>query len=697
MNDAAVYDLARSAGITVEWTDYADRPQRVSLDAVRGVLTALGLSCDTTDALAHSRQLLRDRRLPTLIPATETQPVAVPIERASTPSHLRFTYEDGRTVNLPVKAAASGIQLPAIETAGYHQLEIDENTNVTIAVAPTRCVTAADLAPEERMWGLAAQLYGLRSHGDCGIGDMSGVTMLASSAAASKADALALSPAHALFAADSNYFSPYSPSSRLFYNPLHADPSAVFGKERVAQARLKAGVGGEANTVEASPLIDWKRSSRIKTAILRSLYDDFAGTDLTVHPRTPPAADFDKFRRASGPPLVEHALFETVHTARLKADPKAWSWKDWPSEWRDPQSAAVRTFAESNKSEVLFHIFLQWVTDRSFSAAQRHAVDCGMRIGLISDLAIGMSSAGGHAWASQADILGGLQIGAPPDLFNARGQNWGLTTFSPRALTGGGFAPFIATLRACMRNSGGVRIDHAMGLMRLWVIPDGADASEGAYLAYPLSDLLRLIALESHRHRAIVIGEDLGTVPGGFRDRLVTAGIYGMNVLWFEQQNGSFSSPRDWPDSAVAMTSTHDLPTVAGWWRGRDIEVRAQCGFVADLNADHAAREKDRQALWKGFRQAKATNDDKPPPNEPTKAVDAAVRFVADTPSRLALLPLEDALALEQQPNVPATIDEQPNWRRRYQGEAGTLLDSPPVRPRLQALRGRRVRGHKTK
>ena len=205
-------------------------------------------------------------------------------------------------------------------------------------------------------------------------------------------------------------------------------------------------------------------------------------------------------------------------------------------------AAKVKQFAHDNEKEVQFHCFLQWVADRSLTTAQQAAKDAGMRIGLISDLAVGMSGEGSHAWSSQHDVLNGLQVGAPPDLYNQNGQNWGLTTFSPWALRTGGFAPFIATLRAALRHAGGVRIDHVMGLMRLWVIPDGAGPQDGAYLTYPLDDLLRLTALESLRHRAIVIGEDLGTVPAGFRDTLSQVGIYGMQVLWFERAETTLPS-----------------------------------------------------------------------------------------------------------------------------------------------------------
>jgi 4-alpha-glucanotransferase len=247
-----------------------------------------------------------------------------------------------------------------------------------------------------------------------------------------------------------------------------------------------------------------------------------------------------------------------------------------------------------------------------------------------------------------------------------------------------------------MRHAGGVRIDHAMGLMRLWVVPDGAEPSEGAYLNYPLDDLLRLVALESHRHEAIVIGEDLGTVPPGFRERLAAAGIYGMNVLWFERKDEAFAPPDDWPTQATAMTSTHDLPTVAGWWQGRDIEVRAQCGAVKDVKAEQAARATDRQALWSAFRAAEVADGSAPPPQEHAPVADAAVKFIARTPSQLTLLPLEDALGLVEQPNVPGTIEEEPNWRRRYDGDAGQLLDAPRVRDRLRPLAQRQMAQRQT-
>jgi 4-alpha-glucanotransferase len=688
MNDAAVCGLAERAGIAMAWRDYTKRSRRVSLDTIRHILTAIGLPCQTAADLAESRYRLDARALPPVITATTGQPIHLPCGHAP-PSRLSIKYEDGAVADVEAQEAAHGFMLPPIAKAGYHQIDIGSR-QLTLAVAPVRCVTIADITGGERVWGLAAQTYGLRSPDDCGIGDMAGVVALGRAAAALNAAALALSPTHALFAADPNHFSPYAPSNRIFYNPLHANAAAIFGDERVTKAKSDApphngGVRGEAG------LIDWPRATHLKMTVFRRLFEEFLIRDFSIDARTALGKDFAEFRTSQGPALAAHSLFEALHAARLRTDSHHWNWQSWSPEWRDPSSRAVRDFAGANEQEILFHSFLQWIASRSFAAAQQEITDAGMRIGLIADLAVGMSTGGSAAWSEQKDVLLGLQIGAPPDLFNNAGQNWGLTTFSPRALVARGFASFIATLRACMQHSGGVRIDHAMGLMRLWVVPQGAQASEGAYLAYPFADLLRLAALESLRHRAVLIGEDLGTVPAGFREQLSAVGIYGMNVLWFERKGASFRRPRTWPPDAAAMTSTHDLPTVAGWWRGHDIEVREQCGVIADLERERDKREKDRRALWHALRAAKIAAGAAPPPARSMQVADAATKFVASTPCHLALLPLEDTLALEEQPNVPGTIEQHPNWRRRYDGEAADLLDRPDVRERLKPLAERQV------
>ena len=303
-----------------------------------------------------------------------------------------------------------------------------------------------------------------------------------------------------------------------------------------------------------------------------------------------------------------------------------------------------------------------------------------MRIGLICDLAVGMNAGGSHGWMRPGDLLVGLNIGAPPDPLAPRGQNWGLTTFAPRALRASGYAPFIQTLRAQFRHAGGVRIDHVMGLARLWLVPEGEDASHGAYMAYPFGDMLKLVCLESQRHRAIVIGEDLGTVPHGFRDTLEKAGVYGMRVMQFERNGEGFHKPQWYSHAAAAMSSTHDIPAIAGWWSGADLRLRAeldQFGPGQTLRAEEENRANERDLMWRAFEDAGAAERAATPgANEADRATDAAMRFLASAASQLALAPVEDILGLLEQPNLPGTTTEHPNWRRRYSLDARRMLDN---------------------
>ena len=388
--------------------------------------------------------------------------------------------------------------------------------------------------------------------------------------------------------------------------------------------------------------------------------------------------------------MLRHAIFETLH-AHFRAQ-HLWSWRAWPRTYRDASSAAVAEFAREHRDEVDYHLFLQFLATRSLAAAQSCARAAGMAVGLIADIATGIDPSGSDAWSHPNDLLLGLGIGAPPDLINTIGQGWGLTTLSPTALRHSGFEAFIALLRANMAHAGGVRIDHAMSLMRLWVIPEGASPTEGAYLRYPMEDLLRLIALESHLNRAIVIGEDLGTVPHGFRDELSRRNIAGMQVLWFERAWDGFVPPARWRGDAVAMTTTHDLPTVAGWWRGRDIDWRAELGMIAGSGAvenERIGRENDRRLLWSALKDATFAEGDLPPPDAPEPVVDGAIAYVGSTLSEIAIVPIEDVLALDEAPNLPGTIDEHPNWRRRLPP------GDPFVGPGAEGRLGRFVRSRR--
>jgi len=630
VSDASLNEFAESAGLSIHWYDVAGRPHQVSPDVLRHVLTSLGYAVGSAQQIAESRG--------------------------------RLEYEKGQIPPLLTAWAgdefwAWGQKCRAPDAPGYYPWEIN-GVATTLAAAPRRCfsiekITAARLA------GLGVQLYGLRGGTSGEFGDLASLGEFASAAAAHGIDAVAISPVHALFAADPSHYSPYSPSSRIFLNPVYAD------------LRL---CGGAVRPDDGSRgLIDWRTAAPKKYLALRRAQHGFDAYDHD---------DFIAFCDQAGERLFRHALFETLD-ARFRKQ-RIFSWRNWPAAYRNPAHPDLLRFAVEQREAIEFHHFAQFLTARSLEDAQSQARRAGMKIGIIADIATGIDPGGSDCWASPDDVLNGLQIGAPPDVFNAEGQNWGLTALSPMQLRKSGFAAFIAMIRANVKYAGGVRIDHAMGLMRLWVIPEGARATDGVYLQYPLDDLVRLVCLESRRARAIVIGEDLGTVPGGFSDMLAQHGIYGMQVLWFERErNGDFVPPWRWRREALALTSTHDLPTIAGWWMGRDIDWRAKIG-IRTFSGDAAAELKERSSakanLWSALLAANCVR----PEREPTRAepvVDGATVFVGKTPSKLAVLPVEDICGLEEQPNLPGTTTEHPNWRRRL--PPGEFFSQPHVTDRV--------------
>ncbi len=696
--------LAIKAGFEVEWQDAHKQMQRVPEETLTVLLDRLGLPCGTAAQLKQSTATLdaelTGRKLPPLMTAEIDRAIALPVAAVKTGVRYRIELESGAVIDGRFTSPRGETALLSpISEPGYHTLVINEQ-RTTLAVAPARCYTVDDAwrviesnakkAPP--MWGVAAQVYGLRRTGDGGVGDYTALATLAAESAQRGSHAVAISPMHAMFSAEPNKFSPYSPSSRLFLNIAHIDPAAVMGAE-AAQAAIKtANVADEFAELEALQLIDWPRVVTAKLAVLRALFAHFKSRiDDSLH------KDFAKFVKQGGRALEDHARFEALQAVQLKESGEG-HWRNWSNDLNDPRSHAVSEFADAHKDEVEFFLFAQWLAAKGLSHAQHVARDSGMAIGLIADLAVGCDSAGSHAWSYRDEMLQGVSVGAPPDLFNQKGQSWGLTTFSPRAMRTQGFTAFIDMLRAAFTLAGGIRIDHILGLRRLWLVPDGESAKDGAYLRYPLEDLLRLIALESWRHKAIVIGEDLGTVPPGFRERLQEHGLLGIRVLWFEraEEGPRFKAPADWDHDVAATTTTHDLPTVTGWWTGEDIVWRSKIGQTA-VRADgknavemaQAERGEDRELLWTAFQEAGVAAPDvgiAVDISPQTAPVDEALAFVASTPAPLVTYPLEDLLALAEMPNLPGSIDEHPNWRRRLAVPVSELFDDDSFVDRLLAV-----------
>ncbi|MBV7476236.1 4-alpha-glucanotransferase [Pseudomonas sp. PDM31] len=681
MSDAQLETLASRAGLAVDWIDANGRPQKVAPSVLRAVLTGLGHPAGSAQEIDASLLELQAAQQTLHLPPLITADFGVGLNLARyfaphTPCEIQL--EDGAWLHLKLDANAV---LPGLIPVGYQHVRID-GQSFTLAVAPERCFSVGDAvdSPIPRAWGLSVQLYALRRPGDGGFGDTQALEDLARVAGERGAEALAISPLHAMFSSDTRRYSPYSPSSRLFLNSLYCAPGAILGERAMRSAIDATGLAAELKDLEQRPLIDWPAAAEAKHRLLQALYEGFVQGEHPLHP------DFSSFRHAGGEALENHCRFEAIQETRA-ARGESLDWRQWPDQWRDPRSAALAEFAEENATRIGFHAFCQWLITRCLERAQTAARSSGMSIGLIADLAVGADGAGSQAWSRQDELLASLTVGAPPDILNRSGQGWGISAFAPEGLVRHGFRAFIEMLRANFAHSGGLRIDHVMGLQRLWVIPNGSPPADGAYLYYPVDDLLRLLTLESHRHQAIVLGEDLGTVPEGLREKLIARSMLGMRVLLFEQDNTHFKPILDWPDNALATTSTHDLPTLNGWWHGRDIDWYARLGLV-DASGEiewRQHREREREGLRRALSQD-PQNFREESHDETDQVLDASVRFLGHTRAPLVLLPLEDALGIEQQANLPGTVDIHPNWSRRLSGDSEALLDGVDAARRLELL-----------
>lgn len=716
--------LAHDAGIAEHWSDARQRPQQVSPDTLRALLAAMDLPAATAGDIEDSRRRLAEQAadaLPTML-VTRCNARTVLPKTARGP--YRILCESGRILDGHIQAGVDRVPfMVAPDEPGYHRLLLT-SAEATLAVAPQKAPSLADLtgAASPRCWGLAAQVYSLRQDARAtvprthGFGDFGALRELAVAAAEQGADMLAISPVHAMYTAQPERSSPYSPSNRLFLNVLYAAPASVLGQD--AMVRALSGVElAELSALDGLDLIDWPAAAAIRLRVLRALHAEFASSGAVSQ-----RARYAQFCEDRGQALRDHATFEALHAAQRAPDGTIPPWQQWPAALRDPASAQVKRFAQDHPLEVDFHQFAQWLAAENLAAAHAAGRDAGMRLGLLADLAVGASPDGSHAWSRQADLMRGMSVGAPPDIYNPLGQGWGLTAFSPRALHSNGYAAFIEMLRAVLAHTGGVRIDHILGMARLWLVPEGGSPADGAYLRYPLDEMLALIALEAWRHRACAIGENLGTVPEGFDDRLKDNGVLGMNVLWFMRQapdaqpgsdaegaeaSGSdgvgaddigadgvdaespagFTPPAEWPENAAAMTTTHDLPTLRGWWEERDIDWRVKLDLLGEDDDEaslRAARAQDRDMLSRALDPKAET----PPVDAP---VPELLRFVSSSPCPLLLVPMEDIAGVLDQPNLPGTIDTHPNWRQRLPLSIRATFADPAAQTRLDAARaGRR-------
>ena len=710
--------LARLHGIGEGYHDYRGRWERFGAERLAAILRTMGVAVDDEAALhagLASAEAQRAGRLAPALVATPATRVALELEipAAQFGGVLRWALvrEDRERLEGTVSTADCAelwrgelggrwitrrrFELPTDLPVGYHELRLGigggESQRVALIVAPPACHEPPALAAGARLWGVAVQLYALRSRDDWGIGDFGDLATLIAALAPRGAAFVGVNPLHALASADPEQASPYGASDRRFLNVLYLAVQRVaeFATSAAAQARV-ADPRFQAHlaTLRATPLVDYPGVAAAKLEILEILHGEFRAQCALGGPR---AADYAAFVANGGEALERHARFEALDRHFRRRFGTASGWMNWPADYHDPASAAVERFATERRDEVDFFVYLQWLADGQLADAQALARSLGMPIGVYGDYAVGASAAGAEVWSARALYRLGAEIGAPPDPLALKGQGWGIPPADPLELQRDALAGFVRAIRANLRHYGALRIDHVMSLHRLWWVPSGGSPADGAYVHYPLAALMSALALESERAGCLVIGEDLGVVPDEIRDAMGRYGLYHYQVMIFEKDGGRFRGPESYRRRALATVTTHDLPTIPAYWESQDIALRERLRLypteeiLAQVRAERAA---DRAALLAALAEAGVPAEAPATvaaPYAPALAT-AMHRFLARSGAALVAVQLEDLVGVVEPANVPGTYREYPNWRRKIPPPIEELLDRGDVVDALRAI-----------
>jgi len=699
--------LAERAGILASYVATSGE-RRFTSDATRAaLLAALGHDASTEAAAARALRALGDREAQALVepvrvalagrPGARSVRVRLPAgARARVDWSLELRDEAGGIARAAGASPRRGdsllLRLPAEPGLGYHALRVSLDAGEgerceaeqRLVVTPRRCTSVDERLGRRRGFGVLANLYTLRSARNWGVGDLGDLRRLVRLAGRAGACFVGTSPLHALWNRR-HEICPYVPVSRLYRNPLYLEIEAVpeLAACEPARSRLaEPSFRRELEALRSSPQIEYERAARAKDAVLLPLHRVFA--ERHRDRPTPRGRAYAHYREREGEALDDFAAFLAL--AQQLGEPK---WRAWPAPYRDPRSPAVERFRREQAEAIDFHRFVQFELDRQLGACARAARTAGLAVGLYGDLAIGTSPSGSDTWALPGVFVAGARIGAPPDDFAPEGQDWATPPLDPAALRATGYAHWVRLLRAAFAHFGALRVDHAMGLARLYWIPAGRPASEGAYVRYPAEDLFGILALESRRAGALVVAEDLGTTPRGFSARLARRGILSSRVLYFERRGVAFRPARSYSRRALVTANTHDLAPLAGFAAGRDLELRRRAGALAS-DAALAAARRERAASARALARRLADDGCLPPgselPGRPALC-NAVTAFLCQTPAPLVGVALDD-LAGETEPvNLPGVGPERhPSWKRRMALPVERLGSDAGVRAGLAAV-----------
>lgn len=689
----ALLELARRYGVAAEFDDWTGRRTPVAESTLVAVLEALGVPAGTEQErldglVAHDRQYWQ-RRLPPIVLGRAGMPTSFWVHVThGDPVHLTLLLEDGTERgslrqlenNRPPHDLGDRLigeatfELPADLPLGYHRLRLDGTDTETPVVVSPATVGLPTRLGGRRAWGLAVQLYSVRSKNSWGTGDLTDLADLAVwSAAEHGAGFILVNPLHAAAPTAPMEPSPYLPTSRRFGNPLYLRVEAVTEFADVRhRGRLRALRTTANKRADRDPTIDRDAAWQTKRTALQQVYrvERTAGRELA----------YTAYLARQGRRLEEFATWCAL------AEQYGADWHAWPHALRHPANPEVAAFAAAHPDAVDFHRWLQWVLDDQLTAAQATAMQAGMELGVMSDLAVGVDPDGADAWALQDVLAPGVTAGAPPDEFNQLGQDWSQPPWRPDRLAEQAYEPFRALVEMALRHAGGVRIDHIIGMFRLWWIPKGAAPTEGTYVRYDHDAMIGIIALEAHRAGALVVGEDLGTVEPWVRDYLHERGLFGTSILWFESDGSGRPLPAErWREYCLSSVTTHDLPPTAGYLAGEHVRLREELGLLTRPADEELASDRAAQAAW--LDELRRVGLLGPDPDT-DQIVTALYRYLARTPSKLLTLALADAVGELRTQNQPGTTDEYPNWRIPLAGPDGRrlLLEDVFADPRAAAL-----------
>lgn len=714
LSDPALGELVDRFGISTQFYDWKGRHTQVGEQTVIAILAEFGVDASTPERARAVAQRVRDdhwRRIVqpcVVLRAGQEGRVDVHVP-AGAPVSLRIVGEDGNdhlpwqvdnwNPDRPIDGRMIGeatFGIPGNLPLGYHELIVTIGTHdadgsaadggihatatSTIIVTPNRVGLPRRMGAS-RVWGYAAQLYSVRSHHSWGLGDLTDLADLCTWSASQGAGYLLTNPLHAAEVAGRMEPSPYLPSSRLFVNPIYIRPELIAEYHDLDQYDASLIESLRTTTLDDDPqaLLDRDRTWQAKSQALELIHR----VDMSASRRMA----FTAFRVARGRRLEDFAtwcLLSELHGS---------DWHDWPAELHDPHGAAVARVRREHADRIDFHMWLQWIADQQLSTAQSSGTDAGMPVGLICDLAVGVNGSGADAWMLNGLFAREMNVGAPPDPFNQAGQDWGQPPMRPDVLEQMAYAPLREMVSSALRHAGGVRIDHIMGLFRLWWVPRGLGPRHGAYVRYNHEAMVGVVALEAYRAGALVIGEDLGTVEPWVRDHLASRGILGTSIMWFETgPDGRPKQPQQWREHAMSSVTSHDLPPTSSYLRGDHVELRDRLGLLTEsVDEERENARRERETWLASLRQQGVLEADEDDPEQVTLAMHT---LLTRTPSKVINATLTDAVGDPRTQNLPGTEDEYPNWRVPLSGPDGEpvyledLYSSDRVARMAKVLRG---------